>query len=147
MNLAHRPNVKNRRYNISKVSRNYLPDEKRRKYENDCVKPGRFRRRLEKRRRRRKENKRHTVGGKLSRETSRRWTSWEIMHGQGERKTEKYPGRCAAFHLAANPLATPYSFARRRWLLWPTSVSGNKWRHTAHAQQSSSSFIRTRRTP
>lgn len=46
---------------------------------------------------RKKEKKRHAVGGKLSKETSRRWTRWEIMHGQGGRKREKYPGRCARF--------------------------------------------------
>ena len=74
----------------------------RKKFKNDCVKrsdgkPGRFRRRLERRRKKKKAKKRHAVGGKLSKETSRRWTRWEIMHGQGGRKREKDPGRCARF--------------------------------------------------
>lgn len=86
---------------------------------------------------------------KKSKKEARRW--WKAKQGNvaslnalrnnawPRRKEEReIPGKMCAFHLAAmhtNALATPYSFARRRWLLWPTSVSGNK-RHTTHARDS-----------
>lgn len=72
-----------------------------------------------------------------------------LVWGEGKRGRERrnIPERYSRFTWlrdAHGCISTPYSLARRWWLLWPTSVSGNKPPPT-RAGSSPPSFIQTRR--